>query len=438
MACPFPRGALPHLYSCTWIRGYGPLDENDPNFIFNPNTFEITIVNASIEDSPSDYVCQVKVENPLGNDWTVRSQQISLNVTETVADQIQPHPSSSSITSTAPSVAETSVVSPNGNPKITLVVVVGITALIIIIALISTIVVIVVLASIKRKRSVPTNDIELARTNLGSSTSIFMDTSHFQHTLSPVPIHTFRLPTNTATVHTAASSGTSSLFVKPLLETRDEYPPSCNVEFIGSIQVVDCDRQGGEYRNAEHGIHIRIPKDAVQDSIELEIGFAVHGHFTFPDHMRPVSVILWMNVADNPDFEFSKEIKVTLPHYLQLSTSDSRSKTDELGCMFAATVIEETQSEPMAFTKLDDDKVGYMQRDGCIKTKRAGYMCLCAKKSFIDANSAYYLVTVPTPIARPSDGWSIPFYMCYHLDTFVEVGCVYSYREIDCDKAELL
>jgi hypothetical protein len=86
MACPFPRGALPHLYSCTWIRGYGPLDENDPNFIFNPNTFEITIVNASIEDSPSDYVCQVKVENPLGNDWTVRSQQISLNVTETVGE----------------------------------------------------------------------------------------------------------------------------------------------------------------------------------------------------------------------------------------------------------------------------------------------------------------------------------------------------------------
>ena len=342
------------------------------------------------------------------------------------SDQTQPHPSPSSTTSTAPSVFsgyETNVVSPNGNPTTTLVVAVvaGITvplALIII-----AVVIVVIVACKKYRRSDSTDDIEMASTNVGSSTSIFMDTSHFQQTLPTLPIHSLSLPINTATVHTAASSGSSSLFVKPLLETRDEYPPSCNVEFIGSIQVVDCDRQGGEYRNAEHGIHIRIPKDAVQDSIELEMGFAVHGHFTFPDHMRPVSVILWMNVADNPDFEFSKEIKVTLPHYLQLSTSDSRSKVDELGCMYAATVIEETQSEPMAFTKLDDDKVGYMQRDGYIKTKRAGYMCLCAKKSFIDANSAYYLVTVPTPIARPSAGWSIPFYMCYHLDTFVEVGC---------------
>ena len=81
MTCPFPIGALRELYSHRWIRGFSTLSEDDPRFIFNHNTFEITVVSASVEDSRSDYVCQVTVDNPLGNDWIVWSQPISLNVT---------------------------------------------------------------------------------------------------------------------------------------------------------------------------------------------------------------------------------------------------------------------------------------------------------------------------------------------------------------------
>ena len=214
----------------------------------------------------------------------------------------------------------------------------------------------------------------------------------------------------------------SSLYRKTLL-TIGDYIPSNDVEFVGSIQVIACDRSGGEYRNGS--ITIRIPKDAVRDSIELEVGVAIHGPFIFPDDLRPVSAFLWLNVAketaEDADFEFLNEIEVQLPHYLHLSKSDVRSEASqlELECMLAAT----KERDSMAFVREDSDRITFSQRSGKILTKRACYMCLCASKSVIETKSQYYLVSaIPKPMSPAPKRWSILFLVCYSLDSFTEVS----------------
>ena len=237
--------------------------------------------------------------------------------------------------------------------------------------------------------------------------------------------------------HTATSFCSSSLYRKPLLATND-YPPCCDVQFVGSIEVVDCDRMGGVYSNAEHSIKVWVKRDAFPtptsedstddggyNSIELEIGAAIHGRFTFPENMRPVSAILWLNVADKNDFEFTKDVEIELVHYLQLSKSEieERLSNGHLGCLMAESNLDELEGPtPVNFTKGNPNQFIFMQRCGKIWTRRSCYMCLCATKSLIDSNSLYCLVSaVPRSIPHSSQR-TILFFVCYNLSTFIQVS----------------
>lgn len=81
MLCPFIRGALFQFYTFKWIVGYSHAREDDPRYVLNQTTFELTIINASFEDGDVEYMCQVKVHPPIGNNWIGNSRQITLNVT---------------------------------------------------------------------------------------------------------------------------------------------------------------------------------------------------------------------------------------------------------------------------------------------------------------------------------------------------------------------
>jgi hypothetical protein len=220
----------------------------------------------------------------------------------------------------------------------------------------------------------------------------------------------------------------SSLYMKALEPTSD-YAASGDVEFVGSIQVIDCDRQGGEYNNKEHAIKVRISRESFnrdgtnRESIELEIGVAIHGHFKFSDDWRPVSPILWLHTAEDFSYEFGKYIDVELPHFLQLGRKEetaSMSKAQQLGWMFAYSNPDETHLEPIELVLGDARFCHFLQRSGKVRTKRGCYMCLCARQTVVRNHSTYCLVSVQKPVSQSSEQ-NIFLFVCYHLNTFLEV-----------------
>ena len=203
------------------------------------------------------------------------------------------------------------------------------------------------------------------------------------------------------------------------------------MEFVGSIQEIDCDRQGGEYHNKEHSIRVRIQNDpfhaadSSRELIELEIGVAIHGHMRFPDNWRPVSPILWFNVTENFRYEFGKPIEVELPHFLRFGTSNDISglvSSGQLGWMFVCSDPAETRLTPMEFVIGDAASFCFLQCTGKIVTKQGCYMCLCAQRRVIETHATYCLVTaIQRPMGQSREQQTIFFFVCYHLNTFLEV-----------------
>ena len=68
---------------------------------------------------------------------------------------------------------------------------------------------------------------------------------------------------------------------------------------------------------------LHIPSGAIPDKESLhviDIGVALHGPFQFPAGLRPVSPIFWVCVRDKPDYQFSQPVRITIPHFLNLSS----------------------------------------------------------------------------------------------------------------------
>ena len=171
-----------------------------------------------------------------------------------------------------------------------------------------------------------------------------------------------------------------------------------------------CSNLGGIFHFTEHSIILKIPKEATPTEIDLEIGVAIHGKFTFPDNIRPISAILWLKLPE--DFQFQKPIKIQLPHYLRLSEEEAKSSI-ELRCLFSTSDRGEF-NENISFQEGQNDQVDFYQRYGRIKTCCAGYMCLCAHRSFIQPRSEYFLMSaVPNP--SPSLRWTIKSFVVYIL-----------------------
>jgi hypothetical protein len=473
ITCPFPRGALHRFYSYKWLRDFRTLSKTDSRYIFNSETFELTIVDAGFEDgttglSEGVYVCQVTIALPTGNSWIKDSQPISLFVSNSTEERKEnsskgsPEPTSTLLLLPSSSVVSRVNENTNRSSKHTQATIIGAvlgTIIFLLLLLIITGAIVVCKWHTKCKDSIDLEPTAPRRRSNGSFCNI-SDTEEdcrpqhvSEHTLRFLSELTTEPPSEvqeTALNHTpqhgvvenglrrspdqrtpnTAASACSSLFKKPL-EPRGDYSPSCDVEFVGSIQVLDCDTQGGEYRSKEHSIRVRIPNDPFKPadnrmSAELEIGVAIHGHVTFPENLRPVSPILWLNVAGDFRYEFGKFIEIELPHYLQLLTTEEISgllREEQLGWMYATTSDpEEAQLAPMEFTRGDARSFCFMQKSGKIKTKHSSYMCLCATRSCIEARATYCLVTaVQRPISGHSPEQAIFFFVCYNLNTFIEV-----------------
>ena len=79
----------------------------------------------------------------------------------------------------------------------------------------------------------------------------------------------------------------------------------------------DRSKKGVRYHDQSNDFSLEIPKGAIPGG-NIDVGVALFGPFQFPEGLRPVSPVFWVCVRDNPNFQFSKPVTVTLPHFLDL------------------------------------------------------------------------------------------------------------------------
>ena len=225
--------------------------------------------------------------------------------------------------------------------------------------------------------------------------------------------------------HSRSCPSQSAETVSWLQQIDDFHDNSIEFVFIGFTRVVVCDSRGGKYEVPDHGITIQIPPDAVEGTVEFEVGIAAHGSFRFPPNLRPISAIVWLAVHDRSDdksatFVFKKPVDIHMPHFLNLTNSDIDDKTDELGLGFIRTAEEMDRRQRLIFTEGPREEVSYQQRHAKIRTNHFCFVCLSAKKSAIPERSRYLLTRVlPDPVRVLQ--WDMNFCVSFDLESFVEV-----------------
>ncbi len=94
---------------------------------------------------------------------------------------------------------------------------------------------------------------------------------------------------------------------------------------ISSPEEVMLDSRGGRYRNEDHDIELYVPEFAIPNGqqITVKIAVSLFCPLQLQDGLRPISPIVEFCVIDNPRFKFAKPVKIVLPHYLTVTSSQN-------------------------------------------------------------------------------------------------------------------
>ena len=86
-----------------------------------------------------------------------------------------------------------------------------------------------------------------------------------------------------------------------------------------------CTSEGRRFTDEANDFSLEIPEGAIPEGERLTVDVAVSlfGPFQFPEGLRPVSPVFWVCVRDHRNFQFSKPVLVTTPHFLDLENDDN-------------------------------------------------------------------------------------------------------------------
>ena len=246
------------------------------------------------------------------------------------------------------------------------------------------------------------------------------------------------------------------------------HPPHPDIKRCGSVSgrvpggEVDHDRSSGsinftlspvilkyegeelEYCSEEHDFSIRIPKGALKKrgSVEIQVGLAIHGPFTFGENSTNVSPILWL--CSIPDTRFKKPITITLPHCIADACPGSlkrRKVEDSLSLHFTCASLKSGSSAAPAnkscgkrqfeFNAAEGEEVISSSQEsglsGSISTKQLSPLCIAASigrsrdLSREMALHAVYCIVPVLPAVICGREWTLHFCITFNLHTCVQV-----------------
>ena len=193
------------------------------------------------------------------------------------------------------------------------------------------------------------------------------------------------------------------------------------VQFIDPVEILSCDTCGCDYYNSRHDVEVRIPQGAIlpcEGKVNIEFGVAMYGPFTISDEksVRRVSPVVWLCVQKDGFRGFQKDVEITIPHFLDISTEDAY---EHLRFLKAEHQLEDGERE-YQLKPID----GRGQRavfdyaaHGTLLTRHFCSLCIEAEV-FPNQQTRYYL---GGGISLKGHEWQIIFYICYFLQSCVRV-----------------
>ena len=94
-----------------------------------------------------------------------------------------------------------------------------------------------------------------------------------------------------------------------------------NIPF-SQLEGFSVDHNGKRYRIETMGVMIEIPKGAIEEglTVNIKVGIAMHGPFSYPTDMHPISPILFL--CPQEKVQLLQPIKIVLPHFIDYSMQD--------------------------------------------------------------------------------------------------------------------
>ena len=198
------------------------------------------------------------------------------------------------------------------------------------------------------------------------------------------------------------------------------------VRFIDPIEIIACDTCGCDYYNTRHDVEIRIPKAAIAPSegkINIEFGVAMYGPFKLSDEIsKRVSPVVWLCVQNDGFKGFQKDVEITIPHFLDLSTEDANEYLRFLKAEHQLEDGEKQYQLELAGGRAVFDRGTH----GTLLMRHFCSVCIGDKVS-PDQRTRYYL---GGGISLKGQDWQIIFYVCYFLKSCVKV-------RFDCIKCKM-
>ena len=191
-----------------------------------------------------------------------------------------------------------------------------------------------------------------------------------------------------------------------------------NFKFIGNIEQIKCDGEGGEYKHAIHGVSFCIPPGAVKEGsiATLTFGVVTVGPFKYPENTIPVSPVLWIQ-AEFSDGQagFTKAIKIRLPH--AVAGGDGVKHLTFVCCrkLLDTVVFEKAHKKSVI-----GPSEGVLQS----KLSKMNYFFCIGSKIFrgLITNAQYCVIKVTPVKLNPRNIWRIYFFVTYALPTCIAVS----------------
>ena len=196
-----------------------------------------------------------------------------------------------------------------------------------------------------------------------------------------------------------------------------EYIPTC---FTPVDTLSQCTHDGRRYDDEHNDFGLEIPAGAIPkgESITIDIGVALYGPFQYPEGLRPVSPVFWVCARDQNHFQFSKPVKVTIPHCLNLESHDD---IESLGLTFLKGDHEMNPQQMYQLQPAEGDVlIEPLKKYGVIQTTHFCSLCISCKDAMKLIKKAHFCLYSVIPRVISPDEPSF----AYFFITFLLTACL--------------
>ena len=185
-----------------------------------------------------------------------------------------------------------------------------------------------------------------------------------------------------------------------------------------SSTLSDCTSEGRKFTDEANDFSLEIPEGAIPEGERhtVDVGVGLFGPFQFPEGLRPVSPVFWVCVRDQKNFQFSKHVPVTIPHFLNLENDDD---IQSLGLTFLKADHNKNSEGLYEFNPTDGEMdFQTFKSHGILRTLHFCSLCIATKDIPKSLEKALFCITAVLPKFSIPVGKSIDLYF---LITFLNL-----------------